>query len=122
MTNLRRSFLAAIIWWPWLVEAQWVVDNRCRRRLLMLEDAGLPTTIIVPKDSNNTTMADENEDHWYASLRGRSLAKRRRVPANFEAGRNLMEEDPTSFMMLLHWESGNCWQGMKEDFETFSTL
>lgn len=110
------------------LKAQWVLDNRCRRRL-DVEPLNAPSTLAnnrgqlaqyldTQKDdphflssgkADNET--DEKEDYWYSGLRGRSEANSRELAVD----RKLFIDDPSSFMMHMHFQEGNCWQGTRRN-------
>ena len=94
-------------------EAQWVLDNRCARRRNLFESR---ESLLPPQQHEleqvdltpvNTTR-DNQGDVWYHNLRGR---RRPRASDTITEGRDLFQEDTSSFMMRLHWQKGNCWQG-----------
>lgn len=104
------------------LKAQWVLDNRCRRRLdvsLLNASSTLGMNRGQPAESTRENdlpfltsgkadnAADDKEDYWYNGLRGRSVANNRELAL----GHNLFVDDPSSFMMHMHFQEGNCWQG-----------
>ena len=122
------------------VKAQWILDNRCSRRrnlgqrespvqnassigILQPEHQGYeydrnPRESYDQLDSiaDTSNVTESEGDFWYHNLRGY-----RRSPSTSQTGavvvaadikrRHLFREDPSSFMMRLHWQPGNCWQG-----------
>ena len=110
------------------VKSQWVLDNRCARRRNLLEswesilttpesehrggDYQLTRTKfehldLLADDRRNSTEDVENNDVWYRNLRG----YRDYFPTSAKKSRNLSQQDSSPFMMRLHWQEGNCWQG-----------
>ena len=124
MKSLTLQFVVGISSCLGIVGGQWVLDNRCRRRrdlsqlkfshstgVSPVHDSAARIKSSSPGVSNNST--DESHDHWYNGLRGHSIALP--APTRSQSDRNLVEEDPTSFMMRLHWQEGNCWQGVNSE-------
>ncbi|CAB9508153.1 receptor-like protein kinase [Seminavis robusta] len=133
----RMNLLSAIaLAWAVLfdgVEAQWVQDHRCARRLSVDFQFGVAeewkhdqqskvqehVDIVYGVNSDNESQesvasrsdGEDQEDFWYSYLRGHSEPPFARDQATNQSERQILEEDPTSFMMRLHWEKGNCWQG-----------
>lgn len=119
MKHLPLQLLAAISSCFALVKAQWVLDNRCGRRrdlgrtnnaLSGRSDLTTGSSVKISKSSNSSS--DESQRYWYSGLRGHLIATRAPASKNFRGGRDLVVEDPSAFMMRLHWQEGNCWQGM----------
>jgi len=120
------------------VKAQWILDHRCdhnRRRLGSNNTSSTTNNIIMNSHKeleepdptpphrrfddaindaarNRNTNQMENEktqqQHWYHNLRGRRHSS---PEVNQQQNRQLVKEDPNSFMMRLHWQEGSCWQG-----------
>lgn len=109
-----------------LASAQWILDNRCARRRLAghQHDSSVAprlwtegSTLESKRHGNHKSIdlkeldlpginnATNNHGYWYQNLRGGSSRGKLR--------RELVDEDSTSFMLRLHWQEGNCWQGEK---------
>lgn len=108
MTALLTFLLSCVV----SVKAQWVLDNRCARRRNLLESRESLLSSqqheFEQEDLVSRNTAEDNQDDvWYYNLRGHRQPPA--VDARTER-RDLFQED-SSFMMRLHWQKGNCWQG-----------
>lgn len=106
------------------VKAQWILDNRCSSRRLQQQELGYDRNEDHPRESfdqldnisdTTTRNATDNEDvFWYQNLRGHRQPTPTSQSSKTTAAtksRDLFQEDPSSFMMRMHWQPGNCWQG-----------
>ena len=101
---------------PPIVNGQWQHDNRCfGSNRLLSEELGHSSNMRMTTEElekiihkNNVTARSNNGEYWYNNLRGpgsgrRSLANEIKPT----------EEHPSAFMLKLHFQEDNCWQGEK---------